>query len=724
MFLRQALGLDLTADAEAMCRWFFSDQKSDGSWGIASDNPGDVSTSVEAYLALRLLSVPATNPAMLRARQYILSVGGVAKVRVFTRMYLATFGLFPWSAVPQLPAELILMPPSAPINIYFFSSWARSTIVPLLIVIHHQPIFALPNGKMADNDFIDDVWCDATNKMVPYIPSYTELFKSGGITSAFAIIDKILILFGGLRNFPLRDYSRRKCMAWILEHQEESGDWAGIFPAIHHGILALVLEDYCLTDSPVRRGLEAVERFVWQDCKGKRVQACVSPVWDTVLTVIGLCDAGVSGQDERLTKAMDWVRCRQQLGPEGDWRIYRPGITPGGWSFEYYNTWYPDVDDTAAVLLAFLKQNPESRRTTVVIQGTEWVLGMQNKDGGFAAFDYNNNKVFLNKIPFSDMNSLSDPSTADVTGRVLEAFGLLLEDPCSIAADFEQRILSASQRALTYLSSNQESTGAWYGRWGANYVYGTSNVLCGLAYFSENNPRVQSMVGPAIRWLKSVQNVDGGWGEELITYKEPAQAGRGTSTASQTAWGLMGLLAHLPSTDQSIRKGIAHLILTQTTRKGGGASWPETKYTGTGFPGFLYLSYELYAHYFPLMALGRFVQSHALHEKNNLIGEKKQKQVHFPVIEKPISATSRDDLSPESFEWLHGGSWMTGVLFASSLSLLCRFWQFTYKYRSGEPDDGSFFIFFLVHLLTFFLTWNLVFFLMSKTRIVRYSVHA
>lgn len=340
-----------------------------------------------------------------------------------------------------------------------------------------------------------------------------ELFKSDGIAFTFALIDKILVLFGGLRNFRLRSYSKRKCMDWILEHQEKSGDWAGIFPPMHLGILALVLEGYSLTDSPVHRGLEAVERFVWRDDKGKRVQSCVSPVWDTVLTVIGLCDAGVSGKDEHLTRAMEWVKARQQLGPEGDWRIYRPEITPGGWSFEYHNTWYPDVDDTAAVLLAFLKQDPEAKGATIVIQAKEWVLGMQSKDGGFAAFDYNNKKVFLNKIPFSDMNALSDPSSTDVTGRVLEAFGLLMEEPCSIAPDLERRVRTSSQRAFTYVADQQEPMGAWYGRWGSSYVYGTSNVLCGLTYFPDV-AQVQKMVDPAIRWLKSVQNGDGGWGEE------------------------------------------------------------------------------------------------------------------------------------------------------------------------------------------------------------------
>lgn len=745
MFLRQALGLDLNADADATVRWFFSDQNSDGSWGIAPGHPGDVSTSTEAYLALRILNVPTTHPAMLRARQYILSVGGVAKVRVFTRIYMAMFGLFPWSAVPQLPAELILMPPSAPINIYKFSSWARSTIVPLLILNHHQPIFALPNGKMADNDFVDEIWCNPTDKLVAYVGSLSEIWSSDSIALIFAVIDKILIRLGGLRHFFLRAYSRRKCLNWILNHQEESGDWAGIFPPMHLGILALVLEGHTLTDSPVRRGLEAVERFVWQDHKGKRVQACVSPIWDTVLSVIGLCDAGVSGKDKQLIRAMEWVKARQQLGPEGDWRIYRPDITPGGWAFEYHNSWYPDVDDTAAVLLAFLKQSPESRQAPVIINATEWVLGMQNLNGGFAAFDWSNDKVWLNKIPFSDMNSLSDPSTADVTGRVLEAFGLLLESPHLIPADLSNRVRSASAHAIAYLSSEQEASGSWYGRWGSNYVYGTSNVLCGLEYFSSSSSSndykysdllVQTLVNPAIRWLRTKQNADGGWGEDLMSYKDPQRAGCGPSTASQTAWGLMALLAHLPPTDEAIRKGIAYLILTQSVRKGeGAASWPEPAYTGTGFPGFFYLGYTLYAHYFPLMALGRFVRSCASysHEKSGSVilthppntkrrnRRNRQLQINLPFSqqqlleeEKKITRLSTStSTSSERGDHHHlqglfsrgwGRGWIAGLgflLLPLSFSLVCGFWQFVYG-AAGSYGDASLVIVVLVYFISFF----------------------
>lgn len=256
IFLYQALGLELSSDSDELARWLLSDQKEDGSWAIASDGyPGDVSTTVEAYLALKILGIPVGIPAMRRARDFIFTVGGVAKVRVFTRIYLAMFGLFPWDATPALPAELILIPSLAPVSIYRFSSWARSTIVPLLLVKHHQPIYALPNGRTADNAFLDELWCDPRQKHVPYSRPLEDLRNFDGLAIIFSIIDSTLNLLSGLGWSPLRGFARRQCVKWILEHQEKSGDWAGIFPPMHLGLLALVLEGWGLQDSPVRRGL-------------------------------------------------------------------------------------------------------------------------------------------------------------------------------------------------------------------------------------------------------------------------------------------------------------------------------------------------------------------------------------------------------------------------------------------------------------------------------------
>ena len=614
IFFQQALGIDFNADREAFRHYLLSQQNDDGSWGIAPEFPGDVSTTTEAYLALRILNTPAKALTMQRAREYILKAGGVAAVRVFTRIFLASFGLFPWQAVPQLPVELILMPAISPINIYRLSSWARSSVVPLLIICHHQPIYDLPNGKSAQNDFLDELWCNAAQKSVPYAPPLWDLlWKGDGVAFAFTLVDKILAQLGGLSYVPLlRSYARRQCVKWILERQEPSGDWAGIYPPMHFSILALMLEGHKLDDPPVRLGLEALERFTWQDDGGKRIQACVSPVWDTVLMSIGLSDAGVSLSNDHLKRAISWTKSRQLLGPEGDWRIYRPNIPPGGFSFEYFNAWFPDVDDTAAALLAFVKHDTSSVSSPCVIQAAEWSLGMQNPDGGWAAFDAENDKLFMNKIPFSDMNSLCDPSSADVTGRILEAFGLMIDVAGEKRLDwrFLTRIRNACERGITYLASVQEQDGSWYGRWGSNYIYGTSNVLCGLAYFSHENPSVQQLVQPALHFLKSAPNPDGGWGESLLSYKDPARYRRASSTPSQTAWALMGLLSHLPHSDPAIERGVAHLVSSQTDRDGkSGASWPEPAYTGTGFPNHFYLGYTMYRHYFPMMALGRYLRS-------------------------------------------------------------------------------------------------------------------
>lgn len=620
VFLYQALGLDLGASAKGLCLWFLSGQKNDGSWGIAPDHPGDVSTSTEVYLALKILGLTIDHPAMLRAQEFIILQGGIARVRIFTRIYLATFGLFPWDSVPEMPAELILMPSQAPINIYKVSSWARSTIVPLLIICHHRPVFSLPNGKAAPNDYLDELWYSSLAvSNISYAPPLWDIWNNDLTTLAFATIDKILYLFGGLRSFPTRNYARQKCLEWILEHQEGAGDWAGIFPPMHVGLLALVLEGYSLAESPVQRGLEAIERFAWQDEGGKRIQACVSPVWDTVLTTIALCDAGLPASHPNITAAIAWLRSHQLLGPEGDWRIFSPHISPGGFSFEYYNAWYPDIDDTAAVIISFLKADPGSASSPHVLHATEWVLGMQNDDGGWAAFDKNNDKLFMNKIPFSDMNSLCDPSTADVTGRVLEAFALLTRghEKEFVSLLLLERLRAACDRGIKFLLADQETNGSWYGRWGVNYVYGTSNVLCALEHYRFDS-RLEHPQRSAVQWLRSVQNADGGWGEHVDTYTNPERAGLGVSTPSQTAWALMGLMAAevVWSGDEAVERGVRWLVdqqKSETSQSDGEQSqvlgtWHESEYTGTGFPGHFYLGYDYYRHYFPVMALGRYVR--------------------------------------------------------------------------------------------------------------------
>ncbi|WP_242343407.1 squalene--hopene cyclase [Anaeromyxobacter terrae] len=602
VLLRQALGLDLSGRRGPLVRYLCSRQKPDGSFGIASTLPGDVSTTAEAYLALRLLGLDREDERLRAAERAIRAAGGLARVRVFTRINLALFGLFPWEAVPIVPAEVIFLPRWAPVNAYRLASWARSTMVPLFVLFHHRPVFALPNGRSDANPWLDHLWLDPADKRVPYRESVlaTVLRHGPGWKALFNTADVLLRAHERARRLPplsrLRGEALRACEEWILARQEASGDWAGIFPPMLNGVLALHAAGHGLDSDPVRRGLEAIERFTFSDAEGLRVEACQSPVWDSILALVGLLDSGADPADPRLVAARRWIEGKQLTNDWGDWRVYDPHGTPGGWAFEYANSWYPDVDDTAAVIIGFLKQDPASGEGDAVRRAAAWVASMQNRDGGWAAFDRDNDRLFLNEIPFSDMDSLCDPSSPDVTGRVLEAFGLL----------DDTRLRGACRRGVAYLRRAQEPEGSFYGRWGVNYVYGTSNVLAGLA--RQGVPASDAMVARALRWLDSVQNADGGWGEGLESYADRAAMGRGPSTASQTAWGLIGLLAYRSGEDAAVRRGIAWLVERQLAGGEEVGSWSEEAFTGTGFPRHFYLRYHLYRHYFPLMALGRFVE--------------------------------------------------------------------------------------------------------------------
>jgi squalene-hopene/tetraprenyl-beta-curcumene cyclase len=596
VFMRQALGLDLRSKREGLIRYFFHQQKPDGSWGLATNHAGDVSTTAETYLALRILGVGVDDPGMKEAERYILVHGGLEKMRVFTRVNLAIFGLFPWEAVPTMLPELILCPPSSPANIYALSSWARGTMVPLLILFHLKPLFALPNGRSLDNEWLDHLWLNPKNKRIPYSEPLLSVLRASGASwkSFFTATDPLLRGYEMLRELGetplarLRRHAVRRCEEWILERQEKGGDWAGIFPPMVNGVLALHANGRKPDDERLALALEAIERFTIEDEHGFRVEPCQSPVWDTILMMVALVDAGLA--DESLATARAWITKLQVLCDRGDWKIYNPEGRPGGWSFEYCNTWYPDIDDTAAIVTGFLKHDPSSSTSDVVQRAVAWMVSMQNDDGGWAAFDKNNDKIFLNDLPFSDMASLSDPSTPDIVGRVLEALGLL-DDP---------RYRDVCARGLAYLRATQEPEGSWFGRWGVNYVYGTSNVLCALSRqrLGADDP----MTARAIAWLRSVQNADGGWGECLESYGNRALMGKGRSTPSQTAWALMGLLAYVPARDPAVARGIAWLLAKQNAA----GSWDEPEFTGTGFPNHFYLRYNLYRHYFPLMALGRY----------------------------------------------------------------------------------------------------------------------
>lgn len=610
VMLRQALGLDMSSDRQEITSWFLSEQNANGSWSWAPGTPGDISPTTEAYFALKLLGMQPDAAPMSRARRYIQDAGGIAKARMFTRIYLAMFGLFPWEAVPELPAELILFPAIGPINVYRLAAWARLAIIPLLVIGHHRPVFALPNGQSNQNDYLDELWCNPAHKMVPYGEPFWRLLMVDSMGAIFSAVDSILSLLGGLRWSPTRKHALGKCIEWLLRHQEEQGDIGGMFPGLVYSILAFHLEGYNLNSPPLSNALQALERFAWQDERGKRYQSCKGPVWDSILMTIALCDAGAA--TTRLSKSVDWIMKQQSRCLIGDWQVARPKTPTGGIGFFYFTYQFPDTDDTSAAIIALVKYEDGLRDSIEVRKAVEWLLGMQNTDGGWGAFDADNNYLFWNKIPFSDMDALSDPSTADVTGRILEAFGMLLEDiPASLPRYLVLQMTVACEHAVHYLAATQEATGAWYGRWGANYIYGTSNVLSGLAKIKNQQltqrTSIDHMVSKGIRWLKAQQNYDGGWGETVMSYRDASLAGQGFSTASQTAWALLALMAHCHINDRSVRNGIQHLLREQTLLDKDGASWPTLYWTGTGFPGVMYLGYTLYSHHFPMMALGRYL---------------------------------------------------------------------------------------------------------------------
>ncbi|KAI0413447.1 terpenoid cyclases/protein prenyltransferase alpha-alpha toroid [Xylaria grammica] len=621
MFKYAIPGLSLEADGDVLRKWLFADQNEDGSWTAAPGLPGSLSTTVEAYLALRLLDVPASHPAMERARDFVLSQGGVAQARFFTRLYLASFGLYPWSAIPQMPAELILMPTWATLNVYVLSYWARCTLIPMLIIRHHEPVYSLPNGYSPDNDFLDELWLDPSDKNVPFAPPLWDLFcgeDRDAIKWLFVAGDKLLSRIGGLKKGPQRRLARQRCIDWLLERQEDQGDWGGgAFTFIHPSIWALLLEGFPLQHKAVRLGLQALERLAITDAKGKWLQVTPSPVWDTTLMAEALCDAGLSS-DARLNQAAAWLRDRQITADHGDWRVNSSTSQPGSWGFQYYNTSYPDVDDTAVVVMTLVKQNPLAIASDWVLNAVQWILGMQNKDGGWGAFDANNDARWLQKIPLGlDSDSLVDPSTPDVTGRMLECFGFLLANRkgACLPGLIQYRLRVAAKRALRCLLRDQGSEGAasgsWWGRWGNNYNYGTANVLRGLAFWCHDNPEVVQAAMRAIRWIRQCQNLDGGWGETLLSYTDPSLAGQGESTSAQTSWALESLLRYAPASDPAIRRGIQWLVSNQTVKSehGEGMSWRTDLYAATAFPGILYMGYPYYHHIFAIKALSRYLES-------------------------------------------------------------------------------------------------------------------
>lgn len=559
-----------------------SQQQDDGGWRIYYGGPSELSTTIEAYFAMRVAGVDPEDPAMQRARQLIRSKGGLTQAHVFTKIFLALFDQYDWRGIPVIPPEIIFLPRGFQFNIYEFSSWSRSVIIPLSVLFAKKPLCVLPPERHVDELYIEP----------PGPERYAMLRRDPGISweLLFILLDGILKLSEKYTSPTLREGALRRVEQWLLDHQDHSGDWGGIMPAMMNSVFALVSLGYPLDSPPVAKGFEAIERFGIEDEDSFRLQPCVSPVWDTVLAITALADSGVPRTHPAIRQSVQWV-VSKQIRRDGDWKVKNQRGQPGGWAFEFSNDFYPDNDDTAAVLIALYKSGlPDEAKGDVFQRGLRWLLSMQCDDGGWGAFDLNNNKALLNKIPFADLESMLDPSTSDVTGRVLEMLGL-------IGFPSSHRIVKPAMR---FIQRKQESDGSWYGRWGVNYLYGTCHTLCGLRAMGEDMR--QPYLRQAVQWLIEHQNPDGGWGETCASYQEPSLRGVGTSTASQTSWALMGLLAAGEAQHQAVAHGVQFLLQTQNAE----GSWYEPEFTGTGFPKYFFIKYHMYQDYFPLMALARY----------------------------------------------------------------------------------------------------------------------
>jgi squalene-hopene/tetraprenyl-beta-curcumene cyclase len=577
LLLRQFLGVLDVEEARRSAAWIRSKQGEDGSWATFHGGPGDLSTTVEAYVALRLAGDEPDAPHLRAAAAFARANGGVEATRVFTRFWLALFGLVPWDELPATPPEVVLLPRWVPLNIYDFACWARQTIVPLTVVAAHRPQRELSFG------------IDELRTGVRPVPPHPASF--GG--RAMVWLDKALHRYERRPIRRLRARAHRRAESWIVARQEADGSWGGIQPPWVYSMMALNLLGHPV-DSPVmQRGFAGLDAFTVHEGGTRRLEACQSPVWDTALAVIALRDCGVAGDHPAIASATRWL-LGEEIRIRGDWAVRRPKLAPGGWAFEFANINYPDVDDTAEVVLAL--RRVDSRRADVtaaaaadlaVERARRWVLGMQCRDGGWAAFDVDNTSRLPALLPFCDFGEVTDPPSADVTAHVVEMLAALTSDR------------EAMTRGVEWLWRAQEDDGSWFGRWGANHVYGTGHVVPALvaAGVAPTDPRF----GRARAWLLDHQDADGGWGEDLRSYRDPKWIGRGASTASQTAWALLALLA-LGDRGPAVQRGVGFLVETQ--RPDG--TWDEPWYTGTGFPGDFYINYHLYRQVFPLMALGRF----------------------------------------------------------------------------------------------------------------------
>jgi len=563
--------------------YVLSKQRSDGSWASFYEGPGDLNVSIQAYFALKLAGVSADQPFMQRARAFILANGGITKANVFTKIWLALFGQFDWRGTPTVPPEIIFLPNWFYLNVYEFASWSRATIIALTVVLTNKPVCRVPDYAQVFELYAEP----------PDLRDYSQgrVDRLFSWRTFFLVLDSLFKLWEKSPFKPGRRLALRRTERWIVGHQEADGSWAGIMLPWIYSLVALKSLGYPLDHPVIERGLKGLEGFIVEDSSTLRLQPATSPVWDTAWAMIALRESGLPPDHPCLRQAALWL-LGQEIRVGGDWQVKNPRTQPGCWAFEFDNDLYPDLDDTSVVARALQKvrlpDEREEAKNRAIERGLRWTLSMQCKDGAWAAFDLNNNKQILAHVPFADFMTPLDPTCADVTAHVVELLGDLAPVSPSL------------RRAISWLKSTQEADGAWYGRWGVNYLYGTGLVLAALKAAGESMG--QSYVRQAISWLLSMQHPDGGWGETCQTYEDPGLRGAGPSTASQTAWALIGLIAAGEAFNPAVQAGIDFLLRTQEED----GSWEEDAYTGTGFPRAFYLRYDLYRAYFPLMALARY----------------------------------------------------------------------------------------------------------------------
>ena len=566
VLLLRFLRVPLDDIAERAITYMLGNQRPDGTWGLYHDAAGDLSTTLEAYVALRVLGVDAARAEMRRALHFIRNQGGITESRVFTKIWMALFGVYPWRGVPTLPPELVWFPKQLPFNLYDFACWARQTVAPLLLVISRRPVRELGVD-------VSEIVAPGTERRMRRVPG-------GG---PFWWADHGLRAYHAQPLHPGRAQARRELVRWISDRQENDGSWGGIQPPWVYSLMALEVEGVPRDNPVFRRGIEGLQKFAFEDPQGWRFQACVSPVWDTAWTLLALRRAGIPRDHPAIRTSVEWL-LNEQIEHSGDWQVKVPLDTCGGWAFEFENDVYPDIDDTAIVILALLEASRDSRVLSAVTRGARWCRAMRSSNGAWGAFDKDNTRTLLYQLPFADFGALIDPPSEDCTAHVIEmlaAMGSHAGDP-DVAP------------ALAYLRAEQRRWGSWFGRWGVNHIYGTWCVVNALRALRTGDDMIQR----AAAWAERRQNPDSGWGDTCHSYVDESFAGVGDSTASQTAWAVHTLQLAGRGDRDAAQRGLAYLRERQR-----GGTWDEPTFSGTGFPGDFYLNYHMYRHVFPLLTL-------------------------------------------------------------------------------------------------------------------------